>query len=61
MSLPETCPNCREALKDTAVAHCRDQRRTPCGWVTCSPAKCNTTIDARGHHYPRKKPEETPA
>ena len=54
MSLPTTCPNCKRALKDTAKPHCMEQRRTPCGWVTCDPKGCHTVIDGRGNYYPHR-------
>ena len=54
MSLPDTCPNCRRALKDTAKAPSMEKRSKPCGWIVCDPKGCGTTLDARGRHYPRK-------
>lgn len=51
------CPGCRKPLKDTAKAHCREKRATPCGWVSC---KCGTVLDGHGNYYPRK-PEEASA
>jgi len=46
------CPGCKQPLKDTAKPHCREKRSKPCGWVVCD---CQTTSDARGNYYPRKR------
>ena len=57
-SVDQLCPGCERPLKDTAKPHCMEKRRTPCGWIACT--KCQTIIDGRGNHYPRKPQETTP-